>query len=290
MRRAWLLEALTSWSDHEVRLPSSAGGGPTGDRLAGVYDAAMSSPLVDEFYGHSGFLNWGYWDGATRTQCAACEALMEELLAVLPRPPRGRILDVACGRGATTRALLRHYPPRCVTGINISDVQLAECRVTVPGCDFLRMDATALEFDAESFGAVICVEAAFHFHTRERFLREALRVLEPGGCLMLSDILFERWADAASPSLDFRNHVADPAAYQALLEESGFERVTVRDVTERCKRPHFKAWADFFRTKRNHGAIRPRMHRAIIRGTLLRAASARFYVIASARKPTGAAT
>ena len=40
------------------------------------------------------------------------------------------------------------------------------------------MDATELDFRDNSFDSIICVEAAFHFDTREKFVREAYRVLK----------------------------------------------------------------------------------------------------------------
>ncbi len=41
---------------------------------------------------------------------------MEKLMAFIPEK-NGTILDVACGKGATTRYLLKYYTPENVTGI-----------------------------------------------------------------------------------------------------------------------------------------------------------------------------
>ncbi|TIT84310.1 MAG: class I SAM-dependent methyltransferase, partial [Mesorhizobium sp.] len=120
--------------------------------------------------------------------------LVDTLLARLP-DKGGRILDVACGLGASTRRLLASYPPEAVTAINISAAQVATARQNAPGATVLQMDAAKLAFPDASFDAVICVEAAFHFDTRAAFLAEALRVLKPGGALVLSDILFRGFQD-----------------------------------------------------------------------------------------------
>jgi ubiquinone/menaquinone biosynthesis C-methylase UbiE len=160
---------------------------------------------------------------------------MEELLAFIPRKD-GTILDVACGKGATTRYLLNYYPTSSVTAINISEKQLEWCRSRAPRCRFLLMSATEMEFGDASFDNVICVEAAFHFNTRERFFREAYRILKPGGKLVLSDII--RSADAPeirprSPEAFWpsRNYVQDLDEYRTLCFGAGFQSVELRDTT-----------------------------------------------------------
>ncbi|MDP2105111.1 MAG: class I SAM-dependent methyltransferase, partial [Desulfobulbaceae bacterium] len=161
---------------------------PTKQALNRLYDERMFNEMVDEYYSGSRFLNFGYWENQVQSPKEASENLLGRLLSFIPEK-KGTILDVACGTGATTRFLLNFYPPEHVTGINISAKQLDTCRQMAPGCRFLEMDAAALQFSDASFDAIICVEAAFHFHTREKFLQEALRVLKTGGILVLSDAL-----------------------------------------------------------------------------------------------------
>jgi MPBQ/MSBQ methyltransferase len=72
------------------------------------YDKIMFTPGAHQRYGGSDFHNFGYWDQATTTQREACENLMEELLAFIPEK-EGAILDVACGKGGTSRYLLKYY-------------------------------------------------------------------------------------------------------------------------------------------------------------------------------------
>src|SRR5690242_10693080 len=81
------------------------------------YNYWMNDPKIALMYDNSDFCNYGYWDGTTTSARQASENLVEKLLAFIPYRS-GTILDVACGLGATTREVLKHYAPENVTGIN----------------------------------------------------------------------------------------------------------------------------------------------------------------------------
>ncbi|HYS78408.1 MAG TPA: methyltransferase domain-containing protein [Candidatus Dormibacteraeota bacterium] len=232
--------------------PRAAGGAAV--PINQVYDQAMYDPLFREYWGNSDFVNFGYWAPGTRDQKEACENLMEKLLAFLPGKT-GTILDAACGKGATTRHLLKYYAPEAVTGINISEKQLATCAANAPGCRFLLMNAADLKFEDGTFDNVLCVEAAFHFDTREKFLREACRVLRPGGRLVLSDSLFTRWWERIKPPGRMLNYVEDAAAYRALCQAAGFADAEIVDAREECASKFLRNCVRFLRARRLAGAI-----------------------------------
>ena len=212
------------------------------------YDGIMYNPLLDEYLNHSDFLNYGYWDEDTTNQKEACENLMEKLISFIS-DKSGNILDVACGKGGSTRYLLKYYSPENITGINISERQLQTARTNAPGCVFLAMNATNLEFEDSSFDNIICVEAAFHFDTRERFLKEAHRVLKPGGCLVLSDILMTREAERLRRFRTDKNCIENLDEYKTVLYRAGFQGAYVFDATEACWRGHFWNVVHFFHEK-----------------------------------------
>jgi SAM-dependent methyltransferase len=250
--------------------------------VAAAYDRQMSRPFARHYYGGTGFYNYGYWDATTRSQKRACENLTERILALVP-DKRGRVLDVACGLGATTRHLLRHYPASQVTGINISAAQLEEARRRAPGCSFVEMDAVELGFAADCFETVLCVEAAFHFDTRADFFVEACRVLKPGGYLALSDILFARMR--RSRKLPPGNFVPDLDAYRDVCVRAGFTDVEVIDATGEC-------WEGFRRSLLRWGRTRllrpprgPVQAAAIGLWVGLLSLVVRRYVLVRARKP-----
>ncbi len=249
------------------------------------YDRKIYDNLPFDWLGDNNFVNFGFWFSDTRTRREASENLMEQILAYIPRK-KGKILDVACGKGATTKYLLNYYRPQDLTAINISETQLEICRQNVPRCKFFKMDATKLSFADDSFDAVISVEAAFHFNTREQFLREAYRVLRPGGHLVLSDILFTKQAEWLSPLFVFENHLETLDQYEALLRHVGFEDVKVNDVTRQTWEAHLEYLMRYLNEKLQTGEITVHKFKMLMRNTLLvQVPSLRFYVLVGARKP-----
>jgi SAM-dependent methyltransferase len=237
-----------------------------------------------DFFEASGFANYGYWRADTRSQREACENLVDILLTFAGEG-KGKILDVACGFGATTRYLLKYYPPSAITGIDVSELQLQTCRMFAPGCTFLLMDATAMQFPAQWFDTVICIEAAFHFQTRRRFLEEAMRVLKPGGWLVASDILFKRETHRAHAPGSLPNWIPHPEAYAALLRETGYVDIEVVDATRECwMRPRAEA-TEFLENKYRLREISLPEYRGRVRMMALVVSSASYYVLAAGRKP-----
>jgi MPBQ/MSBQ methyltransferase len=249
------------------------------------YDSMMYSRIVHEYYGYSGFHNYGYWTPGTLNQRHASENLVDALVGFFPSK-KGKVLDVACGMGASTKRLLRDYQPQCVTGINISEKQLATCRQKTPDCRFFNMDATRLRFPDETFDNILCVEAVFHFNTREKFLREAWRVLKPGGCLALSDILLRSKRIASlMKRIPEANFVPDLAAYRATFTRAGFENPRITEARAQCWEGFRKHSFAFARRKVLAGqATRAGLRRVAV-GLMRSDMAVSNYLLVAARKP-----
>jgi ubiquinone/menaquinone biosynthesis C-methylase UbiE len=90
-----------------------------------------------------------------------------------------RVLDVATGPGyAAAAAALRGAR---VLGIDIAEAAVALARVEYPGLEVRLGDAEALELPDASFDAVLMNFVLMHLADPDKALREAFRVLKPGG-------------------------------------------------------------------------------------------------------------
>ncbi|MDR2414512.1 MAG: bifunctional demethylmenaquinone methyltransferase/2-methoxy-6-polyprenyl-1,4-benzoquinol methylase UbiE [Odoribacteraceae bacterium] len=101
----------------------------------------------------------------------------------------GRVLDIACGTGDLSLASARRGAR--VVGVDISEnmLEIARAKLLDRGLSdrvtFQCGDAESLAFPDASFDAVTIAFGARNFEHLDRALREILRVLRPGGRLII---------------------------------------------------------------------------------------------------------
>lgn len=192
-----------------------------------------------------------------------------------------RVLDVACGFGGTLARLARDARAPSLTGLNIDPRQLEIARATTPEDVLLvHADACAMPFRADAFDRVLCIEAAFHFASRERFLAEAARVCAPGGRIVITDFEPTEAARAISDRRRARleqrlagaigviGDAARAEPYEALAEQVGLEVIHREELTA-ATLPSYPAMLHGLR------GAHPPWPRSIVRGLRLLAAAGR---------------
>ncbi len=116
-------------------------------------------------------------------------------------PPRGKLLEIACGTGISTEQLWRALPTETeivATDLNQAMLDFAVAkRGALPKVTYQQADAQDLPFADGAFDAVVCQFGIMFFPDKAKALAEMKRILKPGGLLA-----FNVW-----DSLD-RNRVA----------------------------------------------------------------------------------
>lgn len=98
---------------------------------------------------------------------------------------RSRVLDLGCGNGLPVARELVDAGHR-VTGVDLSEVQIARARELVPGAEFVCADMAALELEPESFDGVAAFYSLINLPLAEQpvLLERIARSLVPGGWLI----------------------------------------------------------------------------------------------------------
>jgi ubiquinone/menaquinone biosynthesis C-methylase UbiE len=163
--------------------------------------------------------------------------------------PGTRLLEVGCGVGAVLAVLGQEFPGISLVGVDIEPKQLdfARGHLERAGVEasLVEADALALPFPDQSFDHVWMMWFLEHVPDPVAVLREARRVLAPGGAITAIEVDYSTCrADPSTPSIEalIRTMVAGMAAsgwsdagtrLPEWLRDSGF-----RDVDE-GERPYW---------------------------------------------------
>lgn len=106
------------------------------------------------------------------------------LMDVLDLPVAGRLLDVGGGTGRVTQLLAPHVAQ--VVIVDETAAMLRESQVKGLCCPAVS-HAERLPFGDDRFERVLVVDALHHFTHQRQALRELVRVLRPGGRLVVEE-------------------------------------------------------------------------------------------------------
>jgi SAM-dependent methyltransferase len=157
----------------------------------------------------------------------------DDLLARLGVARGARVLDVGCGIGGASRTLAVKHGAM-VTGVDLTPEFVAAAaelsrRAGVAGVAFRQGSAIELPLEDASFDAAVMMHVGMNVRDKPRLFGEVARVLRPGGCFALYDLMRfgpgalsypMPWAQDQSTSF-----VEGPDAYAAAAAAAGLQEI-----------------------------------------------------------------
>lgn len=190
----------------------------------------------------------GLWDDDTKSFSEALINVNKKMAEVSDIKGNHHVLDAGCGVGGAALYLVNNFGCK-VTGITLSKKQLIianEERQKSNLKDLVKFeiqDYTKTNFEDNSFDVVWACESVCHANPKKAFIKEAFRILKPGGKLILSDYFLTHDGE-----IDEKSHIKNwgnkwavtdfiaLSTFSQTLNENGFEIIENLNITKNIYR------------------------------------------------------
>jgi ubiquinone/menaquinone biosynthesis C-methylase UbiE len=156
------------------------------------------------------------------------------------------ILEIAAGTGQVTRNIIKNFPEAMITATDVNPgmLDVAKKIVHSENITWMVADACELQFEDNSFDAVICQFGVMFFPDKQKAMNEAFRVLKPGGqivfntwdslennliCKIPDDVVNRVFENDPPPFYKIPFSMYDPAEIETLLKNAGFKNIKVEN-------------------------------------------------------------
>jgi len=188
-------------------------------------------------------IHYGYWDEKVRSFPQSLLRMNEVMAEAVSITAKDKVLDAGCGVGGSSIYLAFAFGCR-TTGISLSERQIEQATVNARKknadglVDFKAMNYCDTSFPPESFDIVWGCESICYADSKEEFIKEAFRLLKPGGRLVIADGFVTRfennddevirqWLDGWQV-----NYLESPGRFSQFMQQAGFIHVNYRDISK----------------------------------------------------------
>ena len=228
------------------------------DQISRYYDVSRSQYEWAWQLKKSRSLHYGYWDASTKNLHEALMNINAKLAGLAVIKATDKVLDAGCGIGGSSLWMGKNIGCT-VMGISLNANQvatangLAQKEGLAGYVHFEKRDFTSTGFPDACFDVVWAIESVCHAADKNDFIKEAWRVLKPGGRLIMADFFQQPGLTGTDERMmrDWAHgwacdHFIGISKFESLLKAAGFKDLQLHDSTDAIRTSARRIYLAYF--------------------------------------------